>query len=448
MEDSVTVLGNSDNYFTYSTVLLLGMAGTSAWNYFVCADGYFKYKLRTIRNETADLIKEEFELNSLQKQFQSNMATITSVIYLIVLLILIPFSKKITINQRIIPWSIVGIVCMILVIPLNIINTDNYQVLYFHLILGLAGLFSIQAAITQSGHFALSSSMPHSRYTAAMMSGQGLVAIFSSIFITVVTSIDFDLPLTNLTLTLFMLGIMLSSLILYLFLPNRKYIKFLLTNKILTLKEMTIKEEKEDESFLDNKIQIVTRKKLWKDELMDLWRIFWKIKVPGFSCLLVFCITLTIFPGLLTNLEAAHYHDNLWYNKLFIVVLSVAVFNLGDFLGRCSSHYVLWPKPHSNGLLFYTAIRILFIPFFLICKIQSKRSYIPVLIESEYIAAMGNFLLAFTNGHLGSILVIYGPQYCTTAKEKEVAGMFMCILLAIGLSIGSGFSLLITKLLE
>ncbi|KAI3386532.1 hypothetical protein SNEBB_006066 [Seison nebaliae] len=417
-----------NNKYLYITIFILGASGTAGWSFYVCSESFFKYKLRTIDNNGTF---NESILNDRQKEFQSTFSTITNTLYLITLIALIPFNNYLSINQRVIPWTFIGGVMMIFLLIINTINTDSVQNVYQILILLSAAIFSIQAAIAQSGHFSLVSCLPKI-YSAAMMSGQGLIALIASIYSIIIIVLNSNVYYSNLVLSASLVVLYFVTFATFIFMGRTTFIKKMKTENSLNLTERTPME--------------LTATNFQKEK-KTLFNISRKIAFTWINCSLAFLISSIVYPGFVTNLEAANYKNDKWHNQLLVLVLVVTNFNLADTLGRFFSHFLLWPTRHQPILLgLYNFLRLILVIICLFCKINSKRKHIPIYIDNEYVCSFLIFILGFTNGHLGSILVYYAPKFVSNSnKEQEAVGVLMCVSIGLGLAIGSGFSLVTTK---
>lgn len=147
-----------------------------------------------------------------------------------------------------------------------------------------------------------------------------------------------------------------------------------------------------------------------------------KIQWPAFGVLLIYIVTLSIFPGFIAeNLESKLLQD--WYP-----VLLITVYNVSDFLGKSfTAIYVL--KSVKRATWACTA-RVLFYPFFAVCL------HGPKWLRSEAPFVALTFILGLTNGYLTSVIMILTPKLVPIA-EAEIAAIVMILSLGIGLVGGS-----------
>ena len=67
---------------------------------------------------------------------------------------------------------------------------------------------------------------------------------------------------------------------------------------------------------------------------------------------------------------------------------------------------------HRFILLVCSIFRVVLIPLFLLCNVQlaGKERVLPVVFTSDFYPVAFNTILGVTNGYLGSLAMIFGPQ--------------------------------------
>lgn len=163
--------------------------------------------------------------------------------------------------------------------------------------------------------------------------------------------------------------------------------------------------------------------------ILPVIKKIWKMM---FSCCLTFFITLTVFPGVGVAVEP---NDD-WFG-----VIIIFLFNFGDTIGRfCSNFPKIWlPRKYVP---FASMARIIFIPLFFFC-------ITPRWIPGMPFPLILMFVTGVSNGFIGSMSLVYGPQTETLASdgERTLAGNAMSTALLSGCSAGSLLALLITSYL-
>ncbi|CAN6455098.1 unnamed protein product [Victoria cruziana] len=154
----------------------------------------------------------------------------------------------------------------------------------------------------------------------------------------------------------------------------------------------------------------------------EFWSTWKKIKWSAIGILMIYVVTLSIFPGYITDgLQSKILRD--WYP-----ILLITTYNMFDLVGKClTAIYV--PKA-TVKVAWACSGRLLFYPLFAACMHGPRffRTEIPVVLLTS--------TLGLTNGYLTSALMILAPK-CVPTKEAETAGIIMVLFLGIGLAAGS-----------
>lgn len=153
-----------------------------------------------------------------------------------------------------------------------------------------------------------------------------------------------------------------------------------------------------------------------------VWDTVGRIKWYGFGIMLIYVVTLSIFPGYITE----DVHSQLlkdWYP-----VLLITSFNVFDLVGKCMTAVYL--LENAKAAIVSCVVRLLFFPLFLVCLHGPKffRTEIPVTILT--------CVLGLTNGYFTSVLMILAPK-TVKFQHAETAGIVSVLFLVIGLAAGS-----------
>ncbi|GBG63461.1 hypothetical protein CBR_g38079 [Chara braunii] len=155
---------------------------------------------------------------------------------------------------------------------------------------------------------------------------------------------------------------------------------------------------------------------------VSVTQVAWHIKGYMASVTWMFVVTLSIFPGFITE----DIHSTLFGN--WYPVLLISSYNLGDFAGK------MFPLVHvvKNQLVVMrcTLWRGLFFPLFALI------SYGPEMFHNEAYVMLITLALGVSNGHLMSLLMMEAPKQ-VELHEAEAAGQLMVLSLVVGLAIGS-----------
>ncbi|KAI3387967.1 hypothetical protein SNEBB_006810 [Seison nebaliae] len=457
-------------HLTYISFFILGLGTLLPWNFLITADTFFDYKFRNTSIEYGNGTCH----TALCDKFESILSAFANTSNFLFLLIGTLFARSITAKKRVLfGLSLLSVALIVLIITIYL-NTDSIQTIYFYLIMVIASIMSACSAIIQTGEFGLAAILPM-RYTQAVMAGQALGGVFASLSAILSVAIN-PQPLIS-AYIFFGIGlfVILVNIVIFLCLIKSKYLQY--HQQLGEENESLINHGGQSTSSEENKYDYVepvlktgmlsydvkqrkydingnsksssnesvgfneeqstnvntSNSTLNKDPLLQ---IFNEIKLPGILVACVFLLTLAMFPGTIASIRPQNkpLGYSLWYSRLFTKVLCFLVFNVGDFSGRLTAGYLRHPST-SRNLIIYTCLRILFIPLMFFCNIgPSIRSF--TFFKSEYIFAFINFIFSFSNGHLGSLLMMVGPKYAAE-KNQEVAGSIMAFALGTGLCLGS-----------
>lgn len=179
--------------------------------------------------------------------------------------------------------------------------------------------------------------------------------------------------------------------------------------------------------YNDLKTQAVNEEKEDKGDLTpELWRstldIFGTVKWYGFGIVSLYVVTLSIFPGYITE----DVHSQLlkdWYP-----ILLITGYNVFDLVGKSLTPVLFFDDAKvAIGACF---ARLLFLPLFYVCL------HGPEFFRTELPVTILTCLLGLTNGYLTSLLMILGPK-TVQLQHAEIAGTLLVLFLVMGLAIGS-----------
>lgn len=154
----------------------------------------------------------------------------------------------------------------------------------------------------------------------------------------------------------------------------------------------------------------------------QFWTLARKVCWPALGILMIYVVTLSIFPGFIAeNLESELLQD--WYP-----VLLITVYNVADFMGK-SLTAIYVPRSIKKATL-ASISRLLFYPLFTACL------HGPRWLKVEIPVVFLTFMLGLTNGYLTSVLMILGPK-TVSESEAELSAIVLVVFLGIGLVSGS-----------
>ncbi|KAK8950914.1 Equilibrative nucleotide transporter 1 [Platanthera zijinensis] len=153
-----------------------------------------------------------------------------------------------------------------------------------------------------------------------------------------------------------------------------------------------------------------------------LWGIVGRVKWYGFGIVLIYVVTLSIFPGYITeDVHSEALKD--WYP-----IILITGYNVFDLVGKALP--AVYRLESANVAVGACVARLLFYPLFLGCLHgpQFFRTEIPVMVLT--------CLLGLTNGYFTSIIMMLGPK-TVPIQHSEIAGIVLVLFLVIGLAVGS-----------
>lgn len=444
MSETVKLINNKESppkdkfQFVYLIFYLMGIGSLLPWNFFITANDYFMYKLR---NTTTNSIEPTTDQ---QKDFESDLAvaaTIPNVLFNIFTVIIVKYLHQ---KYRIsLSFLFIAILLFITIIFVNV-NSDDYQNTFFIIVMITIVLLSASSSVLTASVFGLASIMPVN-YIAAVMNGQalgGTIAALAHIFsIAASGSESVDKNSIILSANIFFasaLTITVIALVGYACLFFLKFSQFYMLNDACQTIESA---DDYDESEVDTK-----ESKSFMYVLKRIWR--W-----GLASYLIFLVTLSCFPGIASLIKPVNEAKIVpWFRPFFTPTVCFLCFNAADLSGRIvASKFQLLKLHYSNLALLLACLRICFIPLLMQCNTVPS-GHLPSINTS--IALFNNnitpvvliTLLGFTNGYLGNLCMMYGPQL-VSAAESERAGTIMSLFLTLGLASGSVISLILVKFL-
>ncbi|CAO2829245.1 unnamed protein product [Amaranthus hypochondriacus] len=374
-------------HFAYIIFFTLGAGFLLPWNAFITAVDYFDYL---------------YPDRSVDRIF--------SVVYMLValfsLLIIIFLPRKSDAFVRINVGLGLFVVSLLIVPLMDVFYIKGRIGVYdgFYVTVGALGLSGLADALVQGGLIGSAGEMPE-RYMQAVVAGtaaSGVLVSFLRVFTKAVYPQDYH-GLRNSAILYFIVGIVLMIICVVFYnvahrLPVIKYYN--------ELKKQAVDEAKEEKGPLSGPV----------------WDIMERIKWHGVGIVIIYVVTLSIFPGFITE----DVHSTLlgdWYP-----ILLITSFNVFDLVGKSlTSLHLLENENAAIGACF---ARLLFYPLYWGCLHgpQFFRTEIPVTVLTS--------LLGLTNGYFTSVLMILAPK-TVQLQHAETAGILVVLFLIVGLAFGS-----------
>ena len=456
----------------YLIFFMLGVGMLYPWNVFITCAPYFEYRLR--HSQYVDSFSNYFAVGFMS----SNL----------LVLIALQWFRGNSINRMIISCLIntAVFVCCLALTVLDGMSADWF----FGLNMVLVFVSGASVSYLQNGVFSIASLFP-SIYTQSVMSGQGLAAIavcISSLFSMFITETaksrhksgedTQDVYAQFFALIYFgMAGVvLLLCLVGATYLQHTKIYQRHVGQNQSSYQQIAIDDDdllKEDEEILIG----TSEPKFAGINLTDgdKFRLVigecWLMMVAVF---LIYGTTLSVFPPLISLIQSvtAGSNENM---EIYFVPVAFLAFALGDWLGKSAPGFpalhitdrfkIDFSAPRSARWIFtLSVLRLAFIPLFYMCNVifKDQTRTFPTIITSDMLYLFILFTFAVSNGWLGSLAMIHGPQLsnlannnnngdvceydaCTLQELKQKAGTFMILSLTFGLAVGSALSFPITQ---
>ncbi|EAZ05971.1 hypothetical protein OsI_28212 [Oryza sativa Indica Group] len=153
-----------------------------------------------------------------------------------------------------------------------------------------------------------------------------------------------------------------------------------------------------------------------------LWSIVGRVKWHGIGIALIYAITLSIFPGYITeDVHSEALKD--WYP-----IMLISAYSVFDLVGKSlPAFYFL---ENANIAVAGSFARLLFYPLFYGCL------HGPSFFRTEIPVTILTCLLGLTNGYLTCILMTLAPK-AVPIQHSETAGIVIVLFLVAGLVVGS-----------
>lgn len=382
-----------DSYhFCYMIYFFLGFGYLLPWNAFITAIDYFSYLYP-----------------------ETSVDRVFSVVYflvgLVALLLIIYYSHKSSAFVRINLGLGLFVVSLLMVPIMDAVYTKGRVGLYdgFYASVVAVGISGVADSLVQSGIVGQAGELPE-RYMQAVVVGTAGSGVLVSL-LRILTKAIYPQDAAGLRKSARLyfgvsIGVMFLCLILYNISHRLPVIKYYKKLKIHAVAEEEVEKGPQTQS-------------LW---LSSIWEVVKTVKCYGFGIVLIYVVTLSIFPGYITeDVHSQTLKD--WYP-----ILLMTGYNVFDLFGKCLTGVYLLKD--ANVAVFSCIARLLFYPLFLECLHGPKffRTEIPVIILT--------CLLGLTNGYLTSVLFILAPKV-VQLQHAETAGIVEVLFLVIGLAAGS-----------
>ncbi|XP_039696742.1 equilibrative nucleoside transporter 2 isoform X1 [Pteropus medius] len=457
---------------------ILGLGTLLPWNFFITAIPYFQGRLEGANSTTGTLYTnhtgptDTFNFN--------NWVTLLSQLPLLLFTLLNSFLYQ-CIPETVRILGSLLVILLLFALTAVLVKVDMSPGSFFSITMASVWFINSFSAVLQGSLFGQLGTMP-STYSTLFLSGQGLAGIFAALAMLMSMASDVDAQTSALGYFITPCVGIFVSIVCYLSLPHLDFARHYLAKKssqaqgqeLETKAELLQSDEKNGilnspqkaaltldlDSEKEPELEPETPQKPGKP---SVYIIFQKIWLTALCLVLVFTVTLSVFPAI-TAMVTSSTSPGKW-SQFFNPICCFLLFNIMDWLGRSLTSYFLWvplgQRPRSQGppsrqlppqpdqdsrlLPLLVCLRVLFIPLFMLCHVP-ERSRLPILFPQDAYFITFMLLFAVSNGYLVSLTMCLAPRQ-VLPHEREVAGALMTFFLALGLSCGASLSFLFKALL-
>ncbi|NWI98338.1 S29A1 protein, partial [Crypturellus undulatus] len=441
---------------------ILGLGTLLPWNFFMTARKYFIDRLIDPENENCfsnETTRTTLPCSYLQSMFD-NFMTLCAMVPLLIFTCLNSFIHQRIPQQIRILGSLVAIGLVFLITSIMVKVAMEPLPFFVFTMISIVFINSF-GAILQSSLFGLAGLLPAS-YTAPIMSGQGLAGTFAALAMIFSIAIGAQQPESYIGYFTTACVAIVLAVFSYIILPRLDFFRYysmkdkteyrvyhaeLETKRDLIKKGLKLPAVRytlllflsadEPNGMEQNNSKIIPIHN--PDEKPSVFSIFKKLWVMALSVCFVFTVTIGVFPAITAKVSTELGEGNKW-EHYFIPVSCFLVFNVFDWTGRSLTALFTWPGKDSCLLPVMVALRVIFIPLFMLCNVKSRK-YLPIIFSHDawYIVFM--IFFSISNGYLASLCMCFGPKK-VLAHEAETAGAVMAFFLSLGLALGAAISFL------
>ncbi|XP_022652747.1 equilibrative nucleoside transporter 4-like [Varroa destructor] len=152
------------------------------------------------------------------------------------------------------------------------------------------------------------------------------------------------------------------------------------------------------------------------------------------SISLAYCVTLCLFPGIISEIISCRLHS-------WMPVILMQIFNAADFLGKMLASLVY--SLEKSALVYLSLARVVLVPLLALCALPGPRTSA----LDDVWAMFLSLALGLSNGVLGSVPMIVAPSK-VPHHHKELTGNMMTLSYSVGLTTGSLIAYLIQHWLD
>lgn len=411
-------------FLAYIILYLHGIGHLLPWNFFITAYPYFKDKFSCPQsgNNTTGCY-------GFSDDFENYFSAFSMLPILLMSGVNIWLQSRVHYKYR----MVVALVMMLVLFGVTTafvgVNTSSWVDPFFAITLLTVILMNIASAIFQSSTFGFAGVLP-AKYTSVVMSGQAFAGIFAAIasIVSIAAGGNADHLSKGSVIGYFLVAVVIITLCLLSFPPllRLKFVQYYISQT--SVKTKKAKQEAALRASINARAV---------DTSPPFLKIFSEIWLYAVSVLLVFTVTLTLFPAVLANIKSvsANPDSSNWTSVYFSPIVCFLLFNVTDFVGRYITHWITIGS-QRYVLFILCVLRLAFIPLFMFCNFHPAGGrHFFVLFKSDAYPIFFTTLFGISNGYLGSVAMITAPQQ-VQPDRRETASTIMAFFLSAGLLVG------------
>ncbi|KAK6105101.1 Nucleoside transporter family protein [Brugia pahangi] len=442
---------NRYRVLVFAAFMFISATSVLPWNLFINAHEYYHYKLRNV-TENATLSDEKDD-TELQRSYEG-WVTLTggvscafgSGINFLKAFADFP-SKNFPYTYFILGHSLriraghtVVLLSLVPTVLLTYINTDAFQSAFFCISMVLASLASFGSiGLIACGLLGFSAKFP-SENVQAVMIGQSVAGILSSLLSIVCQSLAANALVNGRLFFVIAFVWTILSVFLYELLVRSK------ETELLLIDEGSRIDQSSDQRLLDNvdntfeadesplHLRSTETHSLWSDA-EQVWK---KTKVEWWAGFIIFFGTMTAFPAVSSLVQTSA--KNLVWKNYFSSLACFLLFNCGDAFGRLVVNFC---RLREKALIMLSFLRLLAIPVLFFCNIN-PRYHSVTLFRSDEVFISTMLLFSISNGFLFTTATINATSK-VHAELRELAGSMFGFMAVISTLCGSLIGLLLVK---
>nr|CAH0099039.1 unnamed protein product [Daphnia galeata] len=402
----------------YLTFILHGIGTLMPWNMFITAKDYFVIHKLGQENTGQSLA---YAANFLQ--FLGFASQVPNVIFNW-LNIFIQIGGSL--STRIIGGILVEVAVFVLTVVLAMLESSQWPGAFFWTTMGSVVILNMAGGIYQNTIYGMSAKLPF-KYTGAVVLGSNISGTFTAVINVISLALAPNARTSAIYYFIAALFILLACFDSFFALPLNRFYRY---------NEQRIKRQEQEKSVASGGIKARP----------PYWMIFKKCFPQCLNVFLVFFVTLSIFPAVYSDIKMVD-ENFIISQKYFVAVCCFLSFNFFAMVGNMLPGLYSWPGP--RWLWIPVVLRVLFIPFFLLCNYQplGVTRALPVLIDNDWAYWIGGIFLGVTSGYYSSLAMMYCPR-TVEPEYAATAGMFGAACLITGIFGGINFSLVMPILVE